>query len=381
MSTPRTSRALAGSLVLSACWPNPSEKSDYIDPTMTTSDTTTISEPTTSTTTTTHGPTSVTTVDTSTDDTTEADTSTTSTTDPTFCGDGDMDEDEECDDGNKDNTDACLDTCKAAECGDGFTQADVEGCDDGNDVDDDECTNACTKPVCGDSIVQDGEDCDDGNDVDTDPCTNACTDAKCGDGIKADVEECDDGDGDDQDECSIDCFAPRGVFITSTTKSGNLGGVSGADEICRGLAIGLPGANTYKAWLSGSTTETAPAMRFASMGFGGWYVSAKSLTPIADGWIGLTTKPLLKAILEDEKGAPVDPPDPPDEPVWSNTNASGELVDANNNCANWTSLSGDGMTKGNKGRAFSGTLDSKWTHIGSDDCNSGNYLYCFQTGP
>jgi cysteine-rich repeat protein len=37
--------------------------------------------------------------------------------------------DEECDDGNLDNTDACLADCHAASCGDGFVWAGVEGCD------------------------------------------------------------------------------------------------------------------------------------------------------------------------------------------------------------------------------------------------------------
>ena len=41
-------------------------------------------------------------------------------------------------------------------CGDGILDPD-EACDDGNFVDDDGCTNACALPICGGDIVQDDE--------------------------------------------------------------------------------------------------------------------------------------------------------------------------------------------------------------------------------
>jgi hypothetical protein len=41
---------------------------------------------------------------------------------------------EACDDGNRSDADACLNTCKPAVCGDGVLQEGVEACDDGNDV-------------------------------------------------------------------------------------------------------------------------------------------------------------------------------------------------------------------------------------------------------
>ena len=48
--------------------------------------------------------------------------------------------------------------------------------------------------MCGDGMVDDGEECDDGNDVETDECLGTCVAAKCGDGVPQDgVEECDDG--------------------------------------------------------------------------------------------------------------------------------------------------------------------------------------------
>jgi cysteine-rich repeat protein len=68
------------------------------------------------------------------------------------CGNGLKALSEACDDGNRDNTDACLTTCQPASCGDGFARVDqpegelgFEGCDDGNQVQHDTCTNQCVR--------------------------------------------------------------------------------------------------------------------------------------------------------------------------------------------------------------------------------------------
>lgn len=60
------------------------------------------------------------------------------------CGDGVVDPGEECDDGNTDVTDGCLDSCAAARCGDGKVWVGHEGCDDGNLMDGDGCSAACS---------------------------------------------------------------------------------------------------------------------------------------------------------------------------------------------------------------------------------------------
>ena len=62
-------------------------------------------------------------------------------------------------------------------CGDGFLDSDEE-CDDGNRRDGDGCDHRCTEeeeaPRCGDGRIDAGEACDDGNGVDDDDCNNAC---------------------------------------------------------------------------------------------------------------------------------------------------------------------------------------------------------------
>ena len=139
---------------------------------------------------------------TSTGDTT-TDTTTDTTGAPPVCGDGEVDPDEECDQGpgNSDEG-SCTLGCKNAICGDGLLGP-GEACDDANQVDEDSCTNACALATCGDGKLQGDEQCDDNNTDDSDACLNTCLIAACGDGVvQAGVEECDDGNDDDSDDCS-----------------------------------------------------------------------------------------------------------------------------------------------------------------------------------
>ena len=124
------------------------------------------------------------------------------------CGDGVVQMGEQCDDGNAINTDSCTAQCQFARCGDGVVQM-GEQCDDGNQINTDSCTNTCRAPGCGDGIVQPGEECDDGNSVNTDSCSNACLAARCGDRIIQIGEECDDGNSFDEDVCTSSCRRAR----------------------------------------------------------------------------------------------------------------------------------------------------------------------------
>ena len=186
---------------------------------------------------------------------------------PVICGDGRRDPVEECDDGNNDRTDACVNlpngNCANARCGDSFLQAGVEACDDGNVVDGDGCSGACRveaecEPACGgDQVCRDGqceeigcgnghveagEQCDDGNDDNTDACIDDCRRAVCGDGhVQGDgVEACDDGDdnsNDRPDACREDCSLPRcGDQIIDDGEDcddGNVVGDDGCSQSCR----------------------------------------------------------------------------------------------------------------------------------------------------
>jgi|GEM_PF-548999 len=133
----------------------------------------------------------------------------TNTAPSSICGDGAQDEGEECDDGDVDNNDYCLNTCILASCGDNYIWSNlsgyVEACDDGNG-EDIPCTSACAVDTCGDGITQDGEECDDGNAVNEDACSNRCLNPRCGDEIIQEGEECDDGNDLNTDICGNTCL-------------------------------------------------------------------------------------------------------------------------------------------------------------------------------
>jgi cysteine-rich repeat protein len=140
------------------------------------------------------------------------------------CGDRVVHENvETCDDGNESNTDACINTCQIASCGDSYTHEGEEDCDDANNDDFDACRNSCAAAACGDGVqrrdLNDGEEgyeaCDDNNRVDGDNCTNICLNQRCGDGVlrtniaegQPGAEVCDDGNEADNDACRNSCVA------------------------------------------------------------------------------------------------------------------------------------------------------------------------------
>lgn len=109
-----------------------------------------------------------------------------------YCGDGNVNDGEQCDDGNSVNTDTCTNACMNPTCGDGFVEYGVEECDEGAD-NDSSCTptyggscNYCdsttckpitvTGPYCGDGTVNsgNGEQCDDNNITNGDGCSATC---------------------------------------------------------------------------------------------------------------------------------------------------------------------------------------------------------------
>jgi cysteine-rich repeat protein len=126
------------------------------------------------------------------------------------CGDGYLAPAVEgCDDGNLDDDDECTSMCMSKNCGDGVTDG-MEQCDDGNTVDNDQCSNLCRLPVCGDGIVNGDDECDDPNgNSDMGSCLSTCKEAVCGDSfVHEGVEQCDDGNSVDNDTCTNTCAAP-----------------------------------------------------------------------------------------------------------------------------------------------------------------------------
>lgn len=182
------------------------------------------------------------------------------------CGNRAVEDDEECDDGNKQNGDGCSCACAwepdfsfvcgngICEPGEGRGQVNVcardcirdggvlearneqmprphgpprcgdcivdygtgETCDDGNRNPSDECDNEChlgdpRPPICGNGRLEVGEECDDGNYITGDGCNRICrVEAPvCGNGRTESGEECDDGNAAEGDGCDSMCKIER----------------------------------------------------------------------------------------------------------------------------------------------------------------------------
>ncbi|HTQ05707.1 MAG TPA: DUF4215 domain-containing protein [Polyangiaceae bacterium] len=82
----------------------------------------------------------------------------------------------------------------------------VEECDSGNPAGSATCDQNCFLVVCGNGIVQGDEQCDDGNRISGDGCSADCkAEYKCGDGVvTASFEDCDPPGSGGTDDCSLD---------------------------------------------------------------------------------------------------------------------------------------------------------------------------------
>lgn len=156
------------------------------------------------------------------------------------------------------------------------------------------------------------------------------------------------------------------VFLSSSTYQGDLGGLTGADAKCQGLAqaAGLPGS--YRAWLSDATS--APASRFVQSP--GPYKLVNGVT-IAANWADLTDgSPLAATITVTETGGG------PGASLlaWTATQPNGTFVFGTEHCANWS-------TNGNGPAGNFGAVDrlDNWSTVPTSlVCVNRLHLYCFQ---
>lgn len=132
-----------------------------------------------------------------------------------LCGNGTVNTNEECDDGNLTNGDGCAADCTIEPfCGD-HELSEGETCDDGNNTNGDGCSAECQDEVpgeeCGNGIVETGEECD-GPDSAEGGCETDCTLSPfCGDGVVDPGEECDDKNNVTGDGCSSTCRNEAGI--------------------------------------------------------------------------------------------------------------------------------------------------------------------------
>lgn len=168
------------------------------------------------------------------------------------------------------------------------------------------------------------------------------------------------------------CITGKIVFISSAYYTGDLGGLTGADNKCQGLAdeAGLKG--TFKAWLSDDTTTSpyaSPSSRFNQAVVPYYRVD---LQRVAKNWDDLTDENIENRININELGAPI--PFNSQRRVHTNTLANGWLYFTANDCLEWTTANSTiSSSKGN-----SDFTDSKWSWEETSNCSNSARLYCFQ---
>lgn len=270
-----------------------------------------------------------------------------------FCGDGSVTGDEECDAGAaNDNAGACTDKCTKARCGDGYVWAGVEACD------------------LGDAENQDGV---------YGGCSPNCTpNDHCGDGeIQAPHEEC---EGETQEteamaECHQCHWGGRLVFVSSTLHKGaEVGGLGGADATCKALAGAVTAdperAGRFRAWLGDGKVAAPDRFALKKAPDGLPHVRVDGVKVVAN----------FAAFAAGELLAPIDVTEAKislmemveAHRVWTGTQADGTM--AAEHCAGWTSLQGKGLMGTSK------SSEGGWTQFSLGFCEFGRRLYCIEDG-
>lgn len=151
------------------------------------------------------------------------------------------------------------------------------------------------------------------------------------------------------------------VFVSSTTPTGNLGGVAGADALCNQLATAAAIGGKYRAWISVSGADAIDHITST----GPWHLVTGEL--VAPDKAALTTGNLMHLIDKTEKGTT---PPLAEDRVWTGTGPNGRYLAPD--CAQWT-----GAGSGLVGEARNGDTN-KWTALVAEACTEVNRVYCFE---
>ncbi|MEJ2245141.1 MAG: DUF4215 domain-containing protein, partial [Acidobacteriota bacterium] len=226
-----------------------------------------------------------------------------------YCGDGNLDAGEECDDIG--DSPSCDSDCTRASCGDHYTnEAAGEECDDGTETSycdgdctfwicgdgyvngsaGEECDTAgetescdidCTYPLCGDGHLNGlaGEECDDGNITSGDGCDSQCQVEPpapyCGDGNIDPGEECDDGNNVSGDGCDANCMSELPMSVVPAYQF-NIGDSIGEAEAANGTIGSINHETVWSTGYDGGDSVNSLNERFESIDGAGYFENDSS---------------------------------------------------------------------------------------------------------
>lgn len=149
--------------------------------------------------------------------------------------------------------------CVAESCGNGRIDRE-ETCDDGNTVSGDDCAADCNAP-CGDGLLDPAELCDDANRIDGDGCDRNCTFTACGNAVVTAGELCDDGDQIDGNGCDRDCSTSALAQLAYLKASNTAGSAIFGSSVALSadgstLAVGAVGEASAATGIGGDQTNT-----------------------------------------------------------------------------------------------------------------------------
>jgi len=153
------------------------------------------------------------------------------------------------------------------------------------------------------------------------------------------------------------------VFVSKQEVSGNLGGLSGADTLCRGWAHAAGLGGNWAAWLSTATVDARD--RFAG---DGPFLRMDGQV-IANDRSDLLDNSLDIAITLDEYGATSGY-----NIVVTGSNATGLKHVGYTYCGDWTSSASAQTAVGGATSTSSG-----WSYLGVGDCSHALRVYCFES--
>lgn len=164
--------------------------------------------------------------------------------------------------------------------------------------------------------------------------------------------------------CELPANNFKRVFVTSTTHTGDLGGLDSADAICQVLADNSMLDGRYKAWLSDAIQS--PSTRFNRSDVPYELVDG---TQVAANYDDLVDGTIQNTIDLTEGGGDFN------TAVWTNTSVDGTpQFTGDGSCSGWQSSMPEllGLT------GISVSIDSQWTALQALSCDTLRALYCFE---